>query len=67
MAHECAARAVVEYGGVAEKMFGQGQDVVAAFGQTAVELIKAGAADYTAKPWDDSKLSATVENLLELS
>ncbi|MEO5623121.1 MAG: sigma-54 dependent transcriptional regulator [Dokdonella sp.] len=35
--------------------------------ETAVELVKAGAADYTAKPWDDSKLSATVENLLELS
>ena len=33
---------------------------------TAVELVKAGAADYLSKPWDDTKLSATVENLLEL-
>jgi DNA-binding NtrC family response regulator len=35
--------------------------------ETAVELVKAGAADYMAKPWDDHKLQATVENLLELS
>ncbi|QGX41110.1 sigma-54-dependent transcriptional regulator [Permianibacter aggregans] len=35
--------------------------------ETAVELIKAGAADYLAKPWDDHRLLATVENLLELS
>ena len=35
--------------------------------ETAVELVKAGAADYLAKPWDDTKLLATVENLLELS
>ncbi|KGI78599.1 sigma-54-dependent transcriptional regulator [Oleiagrimonas soli] len=35
--------------------------------ETAVELVKAGAADYVAKPWDDSKLLTTVENLLELS
>ena len=35
--------------------------------EAAVELVKAGAADYLAKPWDDNKLSATVENLLELS
>jgi DNA-binding NtrC family response regulator len=35
--------------------------------ETAVELVKAGAADYLGKPWDDSKLLATVENLLELS
>jgi len=34
---------------------------------TAVELVKAGAADYLSKPWDDAKLLATVENLLELS
>ena len=34
---------------------------------TAVELVKAGAADYMAKPWDDAKLLATVENLLELA
>ena len=35
--------------------------------ETAVELVKAGAADYVAKPWDDAKLVTTVENLLELS
>ena len=35
--------------------------------ESAVQLIKAGAADYVAKPWDDAKLIATVENLLELS
>jgi DNA-binding NtrC family response regulator len=35
--------------------------------ETAVQLVKAGAADYMAKPWDDAKLLATVENLLELS
>ena len=35
--------------------------------ETAVELVKAGAADYLAKPWDDHKLVAAVENLLELS
>lgn len=34
--------------------------------EAAVELIKAGAADYLAKPWDDRKLVATVNNLLEL-
>ena len=33
----------------------------------AVDLVKAGAADYLAKPWDDRKLLATVNNLLELS
>ncbi|WEF32471.1 sigma-54-dependent transcriptional regulator [Pseudoduganella chitinolytica] len=32
----------------------------------AVDLIKAGAADYLAKPWDDQRLIATVKNLLEL-
>ncbi|HEV7816958.1 MAG TPA: sigma-54 dependent transcriptional regulator [Janthinobacterium sp.] len=32
----------------------------------AVGLIKSGAADYLAKPWDDQRLVATVENLLEL-
>ncbi|PRC94623.1 sigma-54-dependent transcriptional regulator [Solimicrobium silvestre] len=32
----------------------------------AVELIKAGAADYLAKPWDDLRLITTVQNLLEL-
>ncbi|MBC6941105.1 MAG: sigma-54-dependent Fis family transcriptional regulator [Xanthomonadales bacterium] len=35
--------------------------------ETAVELVKAGAADYLSKPWDDHKLVATVENLLELA
>ncbi|HEY0799830.1 MAG TPA: sigma-54 dependent transcriptional regulator [Steroidobacteraceae bacterium] len=35
--------------------------------ETAVHLIKAGAADYLAKPWDDAKLLTTVENLLELA
>lgn len=35
--------------------------------ETAVRLVKAGAADYLAKPWDDTKLLATVENLLELA
>ena len=34
--------------------------------EAAVELVKAGAADYLAKPWDDRKLLATVNNLLEL-
>ena len=35
--------------------------------ESAVELVKAGAADYVAKPWDDQKLVTTVVNLLELS
>src|SRR5580692_1591783 len=35
--------------------------------ERAVELVKAGAADYLAKPWDDNKLLATVQNLIELS
>ncbi len=35
--------------------------------ESAVELVKAGAADYLAKPWDDRRLMATVNNLLELS
>ncbi len=35
--------------------------------ESAVELVKAGAADYLAKPWDDTKLLATVRNLLELT
>ncbi len=35
--------------------------------ESAVELVKAGAADYLAKPWDDTKLLTTVQNLLELS
>ncbi|MGZ5848786.1 MAG: sigma-54-dependent transcriptional regulator, partial [Ramlibacter sp.] len=32
----------------------------------AVDLVKAGAADYLAKPWDDHRLVTTVKNLLEL-
>jgi DNA-binding NtrC family response regulator len=34
--------------------------------QSAVDLVKAGAADYLAKPWDDARLTAAVRNLLEL-
>ncbi|HET6612679.1 MAG TPA: sigma-54 dependent transcriptional regulator [Kofleriaceae bacterium] len=34
--------------------------------EAAVDLVKAGAADYLAKPWDDRKLLATVGNLIEL-
>lgn len=34
--------------------------------EAAVALVKAGAADYVGKPWDDRKLVATVKNLLEL-
>ena len=34
--------------------------------ESAVELIRSGAADYLGKPWDDVKLVATVSNLLEL-
>ncbi len=33
---------------------------------TAVDLVRAGAADYLSKPWDDHKLRASVRNLLEL-
>lgn len=35
--------------------------------ETAVELVKAGANDYLTKPWDDTKLVSTVQNLMELS
>ena len=35
--------------------------------EAAVNLVKAGAADYIAKPWDDRKLLATVNTLLELA
>jgi DNA-binding NtrC family response regulator len=35
--------------------------------EAAIDLVKAGAADYLAKPWDDRKLMATVNNLLELA
>jgi DNA-binding NtrC family response regulator len=34
--------------------------------ESAVELVKAGAADYMAKPWDDARLLTTVRNLLDL-
>ena len=34
--------------------------------EAAVDLVRAGAADYLPKPWDDRKLLATVNNLLEL-
>ena len=34
--------------------------------EAAVGLIKAGAADYLAKPWDDERLMVTVRNLIEL-
>ena len=34
--------------------------------ETAVELVKAGAADYVAKPWDDNRLLTTIRNLLDL-
>ena len=34
--------------------------------EQAVELVKAGAADYLGKPWDDDKLLTTASNLLAL-
>ena len=34
--------------------------------EQAVELVKAGAADYIPKPWDDAKLVTTVNNLIAL-
>jgi len=34
--------------------------------ETAVQMVKEGASDYLAKPWDDAKLLATVRNLLTL-
>jgi DNA-binding NtrC family response regulator len=34
--------------------------------ESAVDLVKAGAADYLAKPWDNKRLIASVQNLLEL-
>lgn len=34
---------------------------------TAVDLVKAGAADYLPKPWDDQKLLVTINNLIELA
>jgi DNA-binding NtrC family response regulator len=35
--------------------------------ETAVELVRAGAADYVAKPWDDARLLTSVRNLLDLA
>ena len=35
--------------------------------ETAVELVREGAADYVEKPWKDDKLVATVANFLRLS
>ncbi|MGH8033555.1 MAG: sigma-54-dependent transcriptional regulator [Luteimonas sp.] len=35
--------------------------------ESAIDLVRAGAADYLAKPWDDRKLIVTVNNLLELA
>jgi DNA-binding NtrC family response regulator len=34
--------------------------------ESAVELVKEGAADYFTKPWDDGKLVRSVQNLLQL-
>jgi DNA-binding NtrC family response regulator len=34
--------------------------------ETAVQLVKEGATDYLAKPWDDTKLIATVRSLLRI-
>ena len=34
--------------------------------ETAVELVRSGAADYIEKPWDDEKLVSTVRNLVRL-
>lgn len=34
--------------------------------EQAIELVKSGAADYIAKPWDDQKLLTSVKNLIEL-
>jgi DNA-binding NtrC family response regulator len=35
--------------------------------ESAVELVRSGASDYLAKPWDDDKLLISVNNLLDLS
>ncbi len=35
--------------------------------ESAIDLVRAGAADYLAKPWDDRKLMATVNTLIELA
>jgi len=34
--------------------------------EMAVDLVKSGASDYLAKPWDDARLLTTVRNLLDL-
>jgi DNA-binding NtrC family response regulator len=34
--------------------------------ETAVQMVKEGASDYLAKPWDDTKLLASVRNLIRL-
>jgi DNA-binding NtrC family response regulator len=34
--------------------------------ETAVDLVRGGAADYVAKPWDDARLLTSVRNLLDL-
>lgn len=34
--------------------------------ECAIELVKAGAADYISKPWDDHKLLTNIQNLLSL-
>jgi DNA-binding NtrC family response regulator len=34
--------------------------------EQAIRLVKAGAADYIAKPWDDQKLLTSIGNLIEL-
>jgi len=34
--------------------------------ETAVQLVKEGACDYMAKPWDDDKLVTAVRNMLEM-
>ncbi|MBV9493261.1 MAG: sigma-54-dependent Fis family transcriptional regulator [Acidobacteria bacterium] len=34
--------------------------------ETAVQLVKEGASDYLAKPWDDAKLVSSVRNLLQM-
>jgi DNA-binding NtrC family response regulator len=35
--------------------------------ESAVDLVKSGASDYLAKPWDDDKLLVAVNNLLDLN
>src|SRR4029079_6849981 len=34
--------------------------------ETAVMLVKEGASDYMAKPWDDEKLARVVKNLVQM-